>query len=100
MTLGEKANEALARARELRATAEAAFLNSLQTELAVARTMCNLARHEDGEVRVHHITEAKAAFEMALELEERITLREGLRYEIEGIRQDIAALGGFAGGPR
>lgn len=89
MTLDEQANQAPARARELRATAEAAFLTALQTELAVVRTMCNLARHEDGEVRIHYMKEAQAAFEMALELAKRITLNEGLRYEIEGVRQDM-----------
>ena len=97
MTLGEKANEAMARASELRATAEAAFLSALHTEFAVIRTICNLAQDEDGEVRAHHLHEAEAAFETALELARCITLSERLRYEIEGVRQDISALGGFGG---
>src|SRR5215813_659153 len=92
MSLRDEANAAIKRAKELRVTTAAAFLSSVQTELAVARSMCNLAQHEDGEARIHHVKEAQAAFKAALELAQRVALTEELRLLIEAVRVDIAAL--------
>ena len=92
MTLSEKINETIADARKLRAGTQHAFLASLQTELAVARTMCILARQEHGEDRAHHLKQAETAFAMVLELAERVQPSQEVRVDMEQARQEIRML--------
>jgi len=55
----------------------------MRTELDVVRTMCLLAKQEDGEERTHHIQQAEKAFESVLEIVERIETSPHDRRDIE-----------------
>lgn len=92
MTLSEKVNETIADARKLRAEAQYAFRTSLQTELAVARTLCILARQEGGKDRNHHLKQAETALAMVLELAERVQPNQEVRVGVEQTRHDIRRL--------
>jgi hypothetical protein len=81
-------------AKRLRAATEDALLTSLQTELAVVRTMCILARREKGELRAYHLRQAEVAFALILALAERTQPDREVRADIEQARQDILMLGG------
>jgi len=99
MPLNEQANAA-ARDAQLRVVTELASLTSLQTELVVARSMCSLARQELGKIRLHHVKRAELAYQMVLELAKHIAASQDLRDDIEQVRLDISALGGFLGASR
>jgi len=99
MPLNEQANAA-ARDAQLRVVTELASLTSLQTELVVARSMCSLARQELGKIRLHHVKRADLAYQMVLELAKHIAASQDLRDDIEQVRLDISALGGFLGASR
>jgi len=95
MTLREKAQEIRAEAADLRRATEEVFLDSIRTELAVIRTMCILAQHEDGEKRAHHVQQAEKAFESVLEIARRVEPDQQDRNDIEEARHNICQLGGL-----
>ena len=94
MTLGEKAEQTIAEAAELRRATEEVLWDSMRTELAVVRTMCILAEQEDGEKRTHHVQQAEKAFESVLEIARRGGPNHQDRDAIEEARNCIRRLGG------
>jgi len=94
MSLGEKAEQTIAEAGELRRATEEVLWDSMRTELAVVRTMCILAEQEDGEKRAHHLQQAEKAFASFLEIAKRVGPNQQDRDAIEEARQSIRRLGG------
>jgi len=93
MAISQKVNETLAVARKLRADTDDAFLTSLRTELAIVRSMCLLARQENGQRRTRHMKLAQTAFAMVLELAERVEPAQPVLDDIDQARRDILMLG-------
>jgi len=89
MNLRNRVNETVRSSMELRRETNDLFMTSLRTELAIVRTLCLLARQEKGKKRFHHVEQARAAFDMALELAWRLSPGRQERDEIEAVRRDV-----------
>jgi imidazoleglycerol phosphate dehydratase HisB len=92
MKLQDRANNNVRRSLELKRDTDDVLMTSLRAELAIARTLCMLARQENGNERFHHVEQAKKALDMAIELARRVTPGKQERDEIEEAHREVVSL--------
>ena len=93
MRLRDRVNEAVARSQELKRETSDALMTSLRAEIAIIRTLCTLARAENGIARSHHLEQAKIALDTIVKLSKQVIIGKRERDEIEEVQQDILSLG-------
>lgn len=93
MSLRDRVNETVMRSQQLKRDTTDILMTSLRAEIAIIRTLCTLARREDGSQRSQHVEQAEEALDTIVKISSQVRPGKRERDEIEEVRQDVLSLG-------
>lgn len=92
MNLPDRVSEVVRSSLQLKRGSEDALITALRSELTIVRTLCLLARQENGNKRSYHLEQAKKELDTAIELASRFKPGKRERDEVEEVRQDLLSV--------